>query len=661
MRKLSIMVVVGFVILCLALVVESGFFANGSVTSKGSILLQKPLDDTKQSPEITSIEQIPQPNIFLSPTAVHSTAEIIILGAADPNTEDPETGYMLQLELSTKGAAIKKAVFSNGDNKGFDDRDYKDPRPLVILAPVMGNILSMANKEFIFTEQDLQLDLDKLHWKSNGLTTAFDSQSASFEAVIKNKDTDRPIIKLIKTYKVTVGSYMVDCDVKIENLSDDPHKVRFNLQGPVGIGREGVRSDMRKVMAGFKNPKGQVTRAKFDMRKFDGKKTYDEKTLEKNSDRFLWLAITNKYFAAVLVPLPKEGHDFCDWVTSKTGRFYNPDAKKASDDENISVNIKIASTKLAPAEQPGSVKEYKFQLYIGPKDKKLFTENERYKQLGLVHTIDFLACCCPAAIIGPLAFGIIAAMEWMYYFIPNYGIVIIILVFMIRLIIHPLTKKSQISMSKMQKLAPQMEQIKKKYANNKAEMNKQVMALYKEQGASPIMGMLPMIVQMPIWIALYSAIYASISLRGAPFLPFWITDLSVPDALVRFSTVTVPLLNWKIDSFNLLPILMGVAFYFQQKMMPKPQASMTNPQMAQQQKMMMVMMPLMFPLMLYKAPAGLNLYIMASTFAGVIEQRIIRKHIREKEQAEAQGLVAVTRKTGGKLKKKKPKPFYKQF
>jgi membrane protein insertase Oxa1/YidC/SpoIIIJ len=104
---------------------------------------------------------------------------------------------------------------------------------------------------------------------------------------------------------------------------------------------------------------------------------------------------------------------------------------------------------------------------------------------------------------------------------------------------------------------------------------------------------------------------------------------------------------------------MGVAFYLQQKMMPQNVSA--NPQAAQQQKMMMLMMPIMFPLMLYSAPSGLNLYIMASTFAGVIEQHVIRKHIQQQEQLESSGLVSVTSKTGGKLKKKKPKPFYKNM
>jgi len=168
-----------------------------------------------------------------------------------------------------------------------------------------------------------------------------------------------------------------------------------------------------------------------------------------------------------------------------------------------------------------------------------------------------------------------------------------------------------------------------------------------------------MFVQMPIWIALWSAVYTSIDLRGAGFLPFWITDLSVPDALIRFSTLTVPILGWKLYSLNILPIMMGVAFYLQQKLMPTQANASANPQMAQQQKMMMIMMPVLFPLMLYNSPSGVNLYIMASTFAGVIEQKVIRKHIREKEEQEAKGLVAVTSKTGGKVKKKKPKPFFK--
>ena len=143
-------------------------------------------------------------------------------------------------------------------------------------------------------------------------------------------------------------------------------------------------------------------------------------------------------------------------------------------------------------------------MYLGPKDKSLFDKNQRFRDLGFVHVIDFSGCCCPSSIINPLAFLILAIMKGMHTVLFNYGLVIIVLVLLMRLAMHPITKKSQIAMNKMGKLAPKAEEIRKKYANNKPEMNKQMMALYREQGASPIMGFVPMLVQMPIWIALWS-------------------------------------------------------------------------------------------------------------------------------------------------------------
>ncbi|MFA5239672.1 MAG: YidC/Oxa1 family insertase periplasmic-domain containing protein [Phycisphaerae bacterium] len=577
----------------------------------------------------------------------------VTLGSTDPNS-----GFKFELELTSKGASVAKATFSEFDNR---DPDPEKREKLVFLSPVKqpySEVLSMANKEFIFVQHQQQLPLDRLNWQSFDVDTLPDgSQTARFETTIKNDGNGSPAIKLVKTYKIVPDSYLLACELTIENLTSTEQKIRFNLTGPVGISREDASRDDEKVVAGFMDSKGGVVTARLDAKKLSKAKSFDDRKLTRVGDDFLWAAVTNKYFAGILVPVPDEGTDFCDWVTDKSGQFYNPDGQLDTGDETIGVDFRIASTVLASAGQAENARTYNFQLYLGPKDKAMFDKNEMYSRLGFFQTIDFMSCCCPAAMIQPLAFGILAIMKWMYGFIGNYGIVIIILVFLMRLIMHPVTKKSQVSMSKMGKLAPMAEEIKKKYASNKAEMNKKLMALYKEHGASPIMGMLPMFVQMPIWIALWSAVYTSIDLRGAEFLPFWITDLSVPDALIRFATVTVPLVGWKIDSFNLLPILMGVAFYLQQKLTPQTSAAAT-PEAAQQQKMMM-MMPLLFPLMLYKAPSGVNLYIMASTFAGVIEQYVIKKHIREKEEAESQGLVAVTSKTGGKVKKKKPKPFFK--
>lgn len=662
MRYLTL-VVAGFCLFCGWLVVESGFFDDSSQTGRSIILLQN----------VAANEEVETPNVTVSNSEQLEAVDSITFGAdnAKPKTitlgsVDPKSGYKYQLELSSKGAAIRQAAFSE-----FDDRDYKNPQPLVIISPIHerdgSEVLAMANTGFqndVLIQQKRALPLQKLHWKSFYAETADDgSQTARFEAIIKREDTGEPVIKLTKIYKISLYSYLLDCDVTVENLVNTEQKVRLNMAGPSGLGREAIRTDMRKVVAAFRDSQGQISCVKLDKKKLSKAKNLNERKLTKPGGNFLWIATVNKYFAAILVPRPDEGKDYCDWITDKTGRFHNPDgdAKADTGDEMLGLDVKTVTSTLAAAGQADSSKTYNFQLYLGPKDKSLFDKNEMYKKLGFLQTIDFMGCCCPAKIISPLAFGILAIMKWMYGFIGNYGVVIIILVFLMRLCMHPITKKSQISMSKMSTLAPKAEEIKKKYANNKAEMNKQMMALYREQGASPIMGFLPMMVQMPIWIALWSAVYASIDLRGAAFLPFWITDLSVPDALVRFPTLTMPLLGWKIESLNLLPLMMGVAFYLQQQLMPSQANASANPQMAQQQKMMKIMMPLLFPLMLYKAPSGVNLYIMASTFAGVFEQYVIRKHIREKEETESKGLVAATSKTGGKVKKKKPKPFFRNM
>jgi YidC/Oxa1 family membrane protein insertase len=673
-KLIIILVVVGFCICCGFLVAQSGLFNKAKLTGNSLILLQNTVQTNitgTQNPP--AAEQITQNNSQLQAGGVaefgadHAPAQTIILGAADPNTEDPDMGFKLQLELSTKGAAIRRATFSDGNDKGFNDLNPTNPHPLNILLPIVfsdgSEILSMANKEFVFVDLKQQLSLQDLQWRCLGVQQMQGgSQSVGFEAVIKNKNTNEPVIKLTKTYAISPRSYIVDCNLTVENLSAAIAKIRYNLNGPSGIEREDLRSEERKAVAGFKDSTGRISRAKLDTKQLIKGKTIEDLQLNNPGSEFLWAAVVDKYFAGILVPLPQPGMDYCNWVMDKTGRFYNPDmdTKAGSGDETIGIQFNIAPVELTAAAQAGSSKMYNFQLYIGPKDKSLFDKNKMFRDLGFVQTIDFMSCCCPASLINPLAFGILAIMKWMYGFWPyNYGIVIIILVFLMRLILHPVTKKSSVAMSKMSKLAPRAEEIKKKYANNKQEMNKQMMLLYREQGASPIMGFLPMLVQMPIWIALWSAVYTSIDLRGASFLPFWMTDLSAPDALIKWPTITIPWLEWHLASLNLLPILMGVAFYLQQKLMPTQANASTNPQMAQQQKMMMIMMPLLFPLMMYNQASGVNLYIMASTFAGVIEQYVIRKHIQEKEEAESIGLVSATSKTGGKVKKKKPKPFFK--
>jgi YidC/Oxa1 family membrane protein insertase len=676
-RTIFVVILASFVVLCAGLIVDSGFFrtgpsspgSNAAVTEapapgRGAVLLQ-------QTTEVPPPAQGPSPTEPNRP-ALEKPAPQLQVPAGGLSAEggpqqevtigstDKASGFKYQLVLDSRGAGIRTATFSE-----YDTRDGKTREPLEFLFPVQVDgrtILSMANAGLTVVDQRQRLRLDLLSWRSLGVQNLPDGgQTASFEARILGAG-DEPVLTLTKTYQIHLGTYLLDCTFQIGNLTSEPQQVQYELTGPAGLAYEDISTDMRKVVAGFRTPQGQVTSVRLDVGKLAKAKTPEDRSLEpRHSDsKFLWAAAVNRYFAAIVVPVPADPNGQADWLSGKWGTHYDLDGGRR-DPRHSTIGVQLSSTAVTvdPAGQPGSIRSFPFEFYLGPKDKGLFDKNDRYKRLGFVQTIDFMGCCCPTWLISPLAFGILAIMKWMYFVIPNYGVVIIILVLLMRLVLHPVTRHSQVAMSKMSKMAPKAEEIKKKYGSNKAEMNKKLMELYREQGASPITGMLPMFVQMPIWIALWSAIYTSIELRGAPFLPFWITDLSAPDAVVDWAPVAIPLLG-SIRSLNLLPILMGVAFYLQQKLTPMQQPSAaTNPQIAQQQKIMMIMLPLMMPLFLYNAPSGVNLYIMASTFGGVIEQYFIKKHIKEKEEQEAQGLVSATSKTGGKVKKKKPKPFYR--
>jgi YidC/Oxa1 family membrane protein insertase len=665
LRTICIAILAGFCLLCGGLVIESGVLQTIHASARGSLpLLQTttevqgaPASAEPNRPDVNNVPEKPAPPLQVAPGADYGAIGGTAFDVNIPlGAVDPASGFKYRLVLDSKGAAVRTATFSE-----FDDRGRTPPVPLTFLSPVEVDgrqVMSMTFPELTLLDQERRLRLDELHWKIVGTQKLEDgTEEASFEATIVDPQ-DRPVLKLTKTYRVRPGTYMFDMVFRMENLTEENQKVQYVLTGPVGLEREGARTDMRGVVAGFRDPDGQVIGSRLAVKALAKAQTLQKRSLQPRDPKagFLWAAAVNKYFAAIVVPTPEDQQPYVDWIGGRWGTCYNP----GREDETVGVSLTTLPVTLSPAGQNSSAKTYPFQIYLGPKDKSRFDKNPLYRRLGFVQTISFIACCCPSSIINPLAFGILAIMNWMHGFWPhNYGIVIIILVFVMRLLLHPVTKKSQISMHKMSKMAPRAEEIKKKYANNKAEMNKKLMELYREQGASPIMGMLPMFVQMPIWIALWSAIYTSIDLRGAPFLPFWITDLSAPDALLSWTPFSIPFLGWHIASLNLLPLLMGVAFYLQQKLMPTQASAASNPQMAQQQKMMNVMMPLLFPLMLYNAPSGVNLYIMSSTFAGVIEQYVIKKHIREKEQAEATGVVAATSKTGGKTKKKKPKPFFR--
>ncbi len=228
-----------------------------------------------------------------------------------------------------------------------------------------------------------------------------------------------------------------------------------------------------------------------------------------------------------------------------------------------------------------------FTFYSGPK------ELEELEKLGMESAINF-------GILGFLAKPLLKFFLFLHRFIPNWGIEIIVFTLIIKLLLHPLTHKSFVSMRKMQKIAPKLEEIKRKYGNDPQKLQEETMKIYKEEGINPASGCLPMLLQIPIFIALYELFLNAVELKGASFL--WIKDLSQPDPTYA------------------LPILMGLSMIVQQYLTPT-----TN----KQQQYIFYAMALFFTFLFASFPAGLVLYWFTNNVITAIQNLVIMKLHKE--------------------------------
>ncbi|MBI2521424.1 MAG: membrane protein insertase YidC [Bdellovibrio sp.] len=202
-------------------------------------------------------------------------------------------------------------------------------------------------------------------------------------------------------------------------------------------------------------------------------------------------------------------------------------------------------------------------------------------------------------ILGVIAVPILRGLQFFYKYIPNYGIAIILLTIVIRLITFPLQYKSFVSMKKMQVLQPELAKLKEKYKDDAPRLQKETMELFKRSGANPLGGCLPLLAQMPIFFAFYKVLYAAVELVGSPFYG-WIHDLSVKDPIF------------------VLPIIMIVLMFLQQKMTPSTTAD-------PMQQRIMLLMPIVFGFIMKDLPSGLVLYICVSTLIGILQQMLVFK------------------------------------
>jgi len=232
---------------------------------------------------------------------------------------------------------------------------------------------------------------------------------------------------------------------------------------------------------------------------------------------------------------------------------------------------------------------FDFSIYAGPKDVRYLRPVDR----TLSNIIDF-------GWLSFLSVPILELLKFLYSIIPNYGIAIILLTLIVRLVLYPLQHKSMKSMKRMQLLQPQIKLLQEKHKNDKERMNKEVMQFMRTHKLNPMGGCFPMLLQLPVFFALYKVLGNAVELYQAPFM-LWISDLAIK------------------DPYYVLPALMGIMMFFQQKLTPNPSMD------PMQAKMMLYMMPIVITVFMVNLPSGLTLYIMFSSMLGILQQYLINK------------------------------------
>ena len=303
-------------------------------------------------------------------------------------------------------------------------------------------------------------------------------------------------------------------------------------------------------------------------------------------DEQKWIAVKNRFFVAALA--------------SSSATISGFDAEIARDMNSANYRPASVSARVRFADSKDCARLTTF--YVGPKKQSLLWD------IGMRDVMEF-------GIWRWLCYPLVWVLNFFNDWIPNYGVAIILLTILVRLLFWPLTHKSTVGMRKMQELQPLMKEIQTKYKDNPQRMQQETWALYREKKVNPMSSCLPMLIQIPVFIALFNVLRSAVELRYAPFL--WISDLSEPEALFA---------SWfPFGGLNLLPILMAVSTGLQSAFTPTAGDK-------SQQKMMMVFMPLMMLVMFYSFPSALSLYWFLSNLFSIVQMWLIRRQTAAKQE-----------------------------
>ncbi|UCD31781.1 MAG: membrane protein insertase YidC [Desulfobacterales bacterium] len=510
-------------------------------------------------------EQIIKEDLETPPKAI-TDADTIPLGEETPlQPGRPAKTITVNLPLYTVKISEKGAVFKSFVLKKYRERLEADSPHLELISPN----LSGGTVRLGFVDNSL-VGFNEAIFAANIEDDAIDVTNEPRELSFSWASPKGVVV--VKKFSFSPSSYLIGLTVIVKNSSNQT--VQDNLV--LSLSRLEPEKTTR---IGFEGPCAFINN---ELEQIKTKKIKDKSIY---SGQINWISILDRYFMAAIIP-------------------------EAPIEASMRLNFeekKLLQNQLVPPVsviEPETQNTFKYQLFFGPKSMNVL------KDVGynLNKAVNF-------GMFDFLAKPFVWIMNFIYNFIPNYGIAIIILTLITKIILWPLGNKSYKSMNEMKKIQPLVAEIREKYKDDKKRMNEEMMGLYKTYKVNPAGGCLPMVVQIPVFFALYRMLYEAIELRHAPFF-LWITDLSAPDRLFRFSIENIPFMQPPYG-IPVLTIIMGATMFLQQKMQP-PAGDPT-------QAKMMMMMPIVFTVIFVNFSSGLVLYWLVNNIISIGQQYYISK------------------------------------
>ena len=576
-----------------------------------SLLFGNRLTPEQNDPSITEPSTPPSSVVPSTPSTEEERGspnlDDIVFTPVQESPDDPKVNVRTptyNITFNERLAIAKKWELAEKTEKGtarFAERS-NGPKdlPLNLIPETALSCLALQ-----FADSKLHLDSINAKWEADKsdieLADTEEKETLTFNTTIDDR------LKVAKQFTFYPDAYFVDLALTFQNVSDTPLKLGggqaanaqfygYQLRWGPGINGDPLPHERRSGKRGRRTSEGAKTYIGTGKPKRELKEAQASATV-------LWAGLNSQYFSALMIPDPQlEAIYRLD--TAKTENI--KDIQIAAPTETAA--LLIPGFQLTPAQQETHV----FRLYIGPNDdallKQIEAPNASEVPLNLSKIIDF-------GFLAPLAWALLWIFKGLHTVFQNYGIAIILLTALIKVISYPLTRKAHLSMKKMQELQPQLTELKEKHRDNPQKLHRATMRIYKEQGVNPLGGCIPWLPQIPIFWALFALLGSAVELRGAPFL-FWIDDLSAPDTLYELP-FTIPLIFMEIDAIRFLPILNGVTAWLQQKFVGGMTATPTT---SSTQMKIMQFMPLIFVFIFYNWASGFVLYWLCNNVLTVAQQ-----------------------------------------